>query len=245
MNLSIEEGNKIIKYLLTKKEFIFYTILSIFVILFSIFIVVAKIAVDSSKLSCNGKGRIYVDEQDVCSCYQCYLGDRCETYNTNCTIDNAIGNPLIFQEFWDQVNQEITIKDSYRIGYNFDNSKLSVKKNLKKDSIFNLHQTFQNIEFNRTMINRTIVIGTEASLLQASLWAIKRKANVPKMTIFAKTPFYSYYSDFTKLVRFFYYLQYPQDFTFSTEENLDPSNLIEIVTSPNNPDVFLYLINRE
>jgi hypothetical protein len=126
-----EDGEKIIKKIIEKKEFIFYSILSVFVLFFSIILVIAKIVVDNTKLNCNGNGRLYIDQQDACLCVQCYFGERCQNYNENCTIDVSLGDPLLFQEFWDLNNQEITIKDNYRIGYQSDNTKLQVNLLIK------------------------------------------------------------------------------------------------------------------
>jgi len=48
------------------------------------------------------------------------------------------------------------------------------------------------------------------------------------MTLFANAPYYSGYKNFPSL--------FPQDLVFSSSQILNPANVIEVVTSPNNPD---------
>ncbi len=49
-------------------------------------------------------------------------------------------------------------------------------------------------------MTRYIIIGTEKTILQAALWALKISSGQQKMTVFAKTPYNYYYPQFTGMV---------------------------------------------
>jgi aspartate/methionine/tyrosine aminotransferase len=186
-------------------------------------------------MECNGRGVHYPDDPNgVCECYECFNGTQCEFVipESECTIQDVAGNPLLYQEFWqshDSVNSKysVTIDTSYRTSY----STGALTPNLI-ETIQQLHTRVKNVNVQ----GKYIVLGTGATnLIAASIWAMRtlyiQQQSKPidaKINVFAHPPYYGGYKSWSDM--------YPSQTIFNSSLQLpDAKSIIEFVTVPNNP----------
>ncbi|KAK1440396.1 hypothetical protein QVD17_06221 [Tagetes erecta] len=186
-------------------------------------------------ISCSGHGRAFLDGpvsddgQPVCECYGCYTGNDCSHLSKGCAADADSGDPIYLEPFWMQNAADTTVVISgwHRMSYDYaDHNMMSIE-------LENFIRKLHSIAGNAITKGRYMVFGVGSSqLLNAAVYAL---SSTPSKVL-ASTPFYPVYKDQTMFFN-------SESFQFEGDTNSWKSNnstnnmdVIEFVTSPNNPD---------
>ncbi|KAA8546605.1 hypothetical protein F0562_002656 [Nyssa sinensis] len=190
-----------------------------------------------ASLSCSGHGRAYLDGlfldgKPVCECNTCFGGPDCSEFSPGCPADANSGDPLFLEPFWMQhaASSAILVAGWHRMSYIFsDHSYISqeLEKHVRK---------FHAIARNAVTAGRYIVFGSGSTqLLNAAVYALSQENSSSPARVVASIPYYPFYkiqTDYFRSVDFEF-----QGDTSSWKNTSDVSeNVIEFVTSPNNPD---------
>ncbi|KAF5789639.1 putative alliinase, EGF-like domain, pyridoxal phosphate-dependent transferase, major [Helianthus annuus] len=185
-------------------------------------------------ISCSGHGRAFLDGsisggQPVCECYSCYGGTDCSELSPGCAANADSGDPLYLEPFWMQnaADTAVVISGWHRMSYHPIMS-TELDKYIRK-----LH----SIVGNAITQDRHIVFGVGSSqLLSAVVYALSSTTSSSPSSVLASIPFYYLYKDQTVLFN-------SKNFRFEGDAKLWQSNnsinnkdVVEFVTSPNNPD---------
>ncbi|GJR00409.1 tryptophan aminotransferase-related protein 3-like protein [Tanacetum coccineum] len=177
-------------------------------------------------------GPVYEGEP-ICECYGCYGGLDCSELNPGCGVDADSGDPIFMEPSWIQnaASSAVVISGWHRMSYRYaDNTVMSIE--LEK-FIHKLHPLVGNA----ITEGRYLVFGVgSAQLLNAAVYALSSQNSSSPSNVIASIPYFSLYKDQTVLLN-------SKDFQFQGDSNLWQSNnsthntdVIEFVTSPNNPD---------
>ncbi|XP_020535517.1 tryptophan aminotransferase-related protein 4 isoform X2 [Jatropha curcas] len=190
-------------------------------------------------ISCSGHGRAYLDglildgkQEPICECSDCYGGPDCSQLFPNCTVNANSGDPLFLEPFWVKHagSSAFLVAGWHRMSYMYsDGSYISQEL---ESHIRKVHA----IVGNAITEGRYIAFGVGSTqLLNAAVRALSpRNASSPARVV-ASIPFYPVYEEQTNLFQ-------SMDFKFegdtsSWKNNSDVyTDMIEFVTSPNNPD---------
>ncbi|KAJ9546042.1 hypothetical protein OSB04_025749 [Centaurea solstitialis] len=191
-------------------------------------------------ISCSGHGRVYVDSsvdsegQRVCECYDCYTGIDCSQISPTCPADANSGDPIFLEPFWMQhaTNSAILISGWHRMSYSYDDNWF------KSTQLENYIRKMHSIVGNAITEGRYIVYGIGSSqLLNAAVYALssQNSSSLPS-NVLASVPFYQMYKTQTVFFN-------SENFQFKGDTNAWQLNnstnnmdVVEFVTSPNNPD---------
>ncbi|XP_051123500.1 tryptophan aminotransferase-related protein 4-like [Andrographis paniculata] len=191
--------------------------------------------------NCSGHGRAYLDgDGPVCECNQCYEGPHCSFLNFShrCVVDAYSGDPMYLEPFWmrkqNAESSAVVIAGWHRMSYFFqDLSYISPQLVLH---IRRLHSLVNNA----VVHSKHIVLGTGSTqLISAAVFALSIRDNLSSPAqVVATAPYYPVYETQTDYFR-------TARFEFGGEAsslNKASGDVIEVVTSPNNPDA--QLMNR-
>ncbi|KAL8248973.1 hypothetical protein R6Q59_005841 [Mikania micrantha] len=189
-------------------------------------------------ISCSGHGRAFVDGsisygRTVCECYGCYGGADCSELSSECVVDADSGDPVYLEPFWMQhaADTAVVISGWHRMSYNYaDDTMMSIEL---ENCIHKLH----SIAGNAITEGRYMVFGVGSSqLLSAAVYALSSEISSSPSKVFASKPFYPIYKDQTVFFN-------SNNFQFKGDTNswqlnnsTNSTDVIEFVTSPNNPD---------
>ncbi|KAI3810420.1 hypothetical protein L1987_20032 [Smallanthus sonchifolius] len=189
-------------------------------------------------ISCSGHGIAFLDGrisdgQPVCECYDCYGGTDCSELSPGCAADADSGDPIFLEPFWMQnaAASAVVIPGWHRMSYRYaDDTLMSTEL---ETYIRKLH----SIVGNAITEGRYMVFGVGSSqLLSAAVYALSSENSSSPSNVVASIPFYPMYKSQTVLFN-------SENFQFEGDTNSWQSNnqtnntdVIEFVTSPNNPD---------
>ncbi|KAI3675965.1 hypothetical protein L1987_85561 [Smallanthus sonchifolius] len=198
-------------------------------------------AEEVAAISCSGHGRAYVDGlvsegQPVCECNDCYGGNDCSEFFHGCSADADSGDPVFFEPFWMQHATDSVVVTSgwHRMSYKYYKYVDSTTMSIELESyIRKLH----SIAGNAITEGRYMVFGVGSTqLLSAAVYALSSENSSSPSNVLASIPFYPIYKDQTVLFN-------SENFQFEGDTNSWQSNngtnnmdVVEFVTSPNNPD---------
>ncbi|KAG6784009.1 hypothetical protein POTOM_009691 [Populus tomentosa] len=190
-------------------------------------------------ISCSGHGRAYLDglvldgnKGPVCECNTCYGGPDCSQFFPECSADANGGDPLFLEPFWMQhaASSALLVAGWHRMSYSYgDQSTISreLEKHIRK-----LH----DIVGNAATEGRYVVFGSGSTqLLSAAVYALSPDNSSSPARVVASIPFYPVYekqTDFFQSVDF----HFQGDASFWKNNSDTDTEIIEFVTSPNNPD---------
>nr|GEW27959.1 tryptophan aminotransferase-related protein 3-like [Tanacetum cinerariifolium] len=191
-----------------------------------------------ASISCSGHGRAYLDGsiyegEPVCECYDCYVGANCAELSPGCAADADSGDPIFFEPFWMQnaADSAVVISGWHRMSYRYtDYTTMSIE--LEK-YIRKMH----SIVGNAVTEGRYLVFGIGSTqLLNAAVYALSSENSSTPSNVLASIPFYPMYKAQTMFFN-------SENFQFEGDTNSWQSNnltnnmdVVEFVTSPNNPD---------
>ncbi|KAK9069641.1 hypothetical protein SSX86_011545 [Deinandra increscens subsp. villosa] len=189
-------------------------------------------------ISCSGHGRAYVDGivsdgKPVCECYDCYGGTDCSELSPGCAADADSGDPIFLEPFWMQHATEsaVVISGWHRMSYRYaDYTTMSTQL---ETYIRKLH----SVVGNAVTEGRYLVFGIGSTqLLNAAVYALSSENSSSPSNVLASVPFYPMYKAQTAFFNSESF-QFEGD-TNSWQLNNSTNNMdvIEFVTSPNNPD---------
>eukprot|EP00045_Choanoeca_perplexa_P015640 m.199850 g.199850 ORF g.199850 m.199850 type:complete len:814 (-) comp17045_c0_seq2:91-2532(-) len=192
-------------------------------------------------IDCNHHGVYYQEEASLgvtaCACYQCYGGDQCQTLLPNCSLETRVAEAAMFETWFDQVQADlsITIGPDYHLSYlkaprtfppNADPSQYDEISLLLNASIHRLHSLVKNVD----TTGMTLVLGAGGvQLIDAALYALTQRDNKQTyMHVYTQSPFYPHFEQASGINPL-------TNFT-RVMDGINPSSVIEILTTPNNPD---------
>ncbi|XP_059631526.1 tryptophan aminotransferase-related protein 4-like [Cornus florida] len=190
-----------------------------------------------ASVSCSGHGRAYldglvVDGKPVCECNTCYGGPDCSEFSHGCPADADSGDPLFLEPFWMQhaASSAIVVAGWHRMSYIFGD-KSFISQELEKH-IRKVHA----ITKNAVTAGKYIVFGAGSTqLLNAAVHALSSENSSSPARVVASIPYYPVYkmqTDFFRSVDF----EFIGDTSLWKNTSDNHTNVIEFVTSPNNPD---------
>ncbi|PKI62367.1 tryptophan aminotransferase-related protein 4-like isoform X2 [Punica granatum] len=196
----------------------------------------------AASMDCSGHGRAYldgfpIDGKPVCECNLCYGGPDCSEFSPDCPANASGGDPLFLEQFWREhaADSGILVAGWHRMSYSFsDQTYISQQLDAH---IRKLH----NVVGNAVTDGKFLVFGAGSTqLLYAAVHALSlppdnTSSSSSPAQVVASIPYYALYEMQT-------------DFFDSRESNFQgdaailinnsdvTTNIIEFVTSPNNPD---------
>ncbi|KAE8694729.1 Tryptophan aminotransferase-related protein 4 [Hibiscus syriacus] len=190
-----------------------------------------------AEIGCSGHGRAYLDgllgdgNEPVCECNTCYTGPNCSEFIPHCTANADGGDPLFLEPFWMQhsTSSALVVSGWHRMSYNYnDNTWISSQL---ESLIRKLHAFVSNA----VTRNRYIVFGAGSTqILNAAAYALslENTSSQSPTRVIASVPYYSLYKN---QVEYFDSEKFEFEGDDHTWRNTS-ANVIEFVTSPNNPD---------
>ncbi|XP_028789728.1 tryptophan aminotransferase-related protein 4-like [Neltuma alba] len=197
-----------------------------------------------ASIHCSGNGRAFLDGvisadhgRPVCECNACYGGSDCTQLLPDCQVDADSGDPTFLEPFWvkNAGSSAVVISGWHRMSYEFSDGSL-ISEELKKHI-----ETVHAITGNAITQGKHIIFGPGATfLLHAAVHSLSHQhsASASLSNVVASIPYYPVYKEQTEFFK-------AEDYKFSGDsakwkEDNDylktSSNIIELVTSPNNPD---------
>ncbi|XVF39030.1 hypothetical protein PTKIN_Ptkin01aG0002800 [Pterospermum kingtungense] len=191
-------------------------------------------------ITCSGHGRAYLDglvvdgnDEPVCECSSCYTGPHCSRFIPGCAANADGGDPLFLEPFWMQhaASSALVVAGWHRMSYTYTDQSF-ISKELER-----LIRKLHAIVGNAVTENRFIIFGAGSTqVLSAATYALspENTSSLPAGLV-ASFPYYALYK-----VQPEYFNS--EKFKFLGDANTwgnisDTSkNMIEFVTSPNNPD---------
>ncbi|KAL7245827.1 hypothetical protein ACSBR2_001042 [Camellia fascicularis] len=192
-------------------------------------------AEDVAAQPCSGHGRAYldslvVDGRPVCECNTCFGGPDCSQFSPACSADVDSGNPLFLEPYWMQhaAKGAVVVAGWHRMSYAFNGHSI-ISEELEKH-IRKLHERVGNA----VTKGRFIVFGAGSTqLLNAAVHALSNSSS--PAGVVATIPFYPDYKSQTNFFRSMDY-KFVGDTSMWKNTSDVNMNMIEFVTSPNNPD---------
>ncbi|OMO73452.1 EGF-like, alliinase, partial [Corchorus capsularis] len=194
-----------------------------------------------ASVSCSGHGRVslersILDGKPVCECNACYGGPDCSEFSPECVADADSGDPMFLEPFWVKhaASSTIVVPGWHRMSYEYNDGSLILKE--LDTQIRKLHSVIGNA----VTEGRFIIFGVGSTqLLHAAVHALSTTtsdSSSPSRVV-ASAPYYPVYREQTEFFN-------SEDFKFNGDTSLykinnggySQENVIEIVTSPNNPD---------
>lgn len=190
-------------------------------------------------ISCSGHGSAYLDglvledkQEPVCECNSCYFGPDCSQLIPNCAVNADGGDPLFLEPFWKQnaASSAVLVAGWHRMSYNYE-EKITMSKSLE-----NLIRKLHSLVGNAVTDKRCIIFGSGSTqVISAAVHALSPPNSSSPERVVASIPYYGLYKQQTEYFE-------SVDFKFQGDTSLwknstdSSSNVIEFVTSPNNPD---------
>ncbi|KAJ0734400.1 putative alliinase, EGF-like domain, pyridoxal phosphate-dependent transferase, major [Helianthus annuus] len=188
--------------------------------------------------SCSGHGRAFVDRltsdgQPVCECFNCYNGSDCSAYNPECAAVATSGDLTFLEPFWIQnaANTAVVISGWHRMTYNYAHGTKMLTE--LENCIRKLH----SIAGNAVTEGRYMVFGVgSAQLLSAAVYALSSGNSSSPSNVLASIPFYWLFKDQTSFFSSKYFEFEGNTNSLQSKNSTNNRDVIEFVTSPNNPD---------
>lgn len=189
-------------------------------------------------ISCSGHGRAYLDglvvdgNRPVCECNTCFTSPDCSQFIPDCTADADGGDPLFLEPFWMQhlASSALVVAGWHRMSYNY-NDNTFISKELEK-VIREIHALVGNA----VTEDRFVVFGAGSTqILNAAAYALSLENTSSPAAVVASVPYYSLYK---QQVEYFNTEKFKfEGDAYEWRNRSDAgTNVIEFVTSPNNPD---------
>ncbi|XWS23507.1 hypothetical protein CRYUN_Cryun28dG0020000 [Craigia yunnanensis] len=189
-------------------------------------------------ISCSGHGRAYLDglvvngNEPVCECNTCYTGPDCSQFLPDCTANADGGDPLFLEPFWMQhvASSALVVAGWHRMSYSF-NDLTFFSKELER-----LIRKVHTIVGNAITENRFIIFGAGSTqVLNAAVYALFPENTSSPTGVVASVPYYGLYKEQAEYFNSEKFKFQGDAYTWRNQSDAS-TNMIEFVTSPNNPD---------
>ncbi|KAI3465433.1 hypothetical protein Pfo_022096 [Paulownia fortunei] len=189
-----------------------------------------------ASISCSGHGRAYldgfvVDGKPICECNTCYGGPDCSIFSPDCAADAESGDPLFLEPFWMQhaASSAVLVAGWHRMSYTFyDQSFISQEL---ENHIRRVHAIARNAITKGKYI---VFGGGSTQLLGAAVYALSMNLS-SRASVVAAVPTYPLYKTQTDFFQNKHF-EFEGDVALLKNSSYTNGNVIEFVTSPNNPD---------
>lgn len=191
-------------------------------------------------ISCSGHGKAYLDgspslldgnKSPPCECNTCFGGPDCSQILPGCVVNVDSGNPYFLEPFWTEnaESSAVLLSGWHRMGYA---SSSMVTEELEKH-IRELHE----IVGNAVTKERFIVFGVGSiQLLNAAVHALSPQNSSSPARVVVSVPYYGTYKSQTDYFESMKFKFGGEASLWKNNSDANNTNLIELVTSPNNPD---------
>lgn len=196
---------------------------------------------------CSGHGRVFLDGivgedgRPGCECNTCFEGPECSVRTPDCTVDADSGDPVFLEPYWMRhaAASAVVYSGWHRMSYRTTNGvfqSVELERAIKQ-----LHRAVGNAVAD----DKHMVFATgSVQLINALIYALSPDSNAgATASVVATTPYYPSYRTQTVL---FDGREYRWDGNTaiwanatSGNSSAGKDNIIEFVTSPNNPDALL------
>ena len=224
--------------------------------------VCGRTVADTSQLACSQHG-IQFDGDEGCVCFDCWTGRTCETRleGTACVVQADGGTPYVFEDYWvAHPSAEIKIRPSYHIGCEPAERTAAGHRASRRrapatprdrgppartaDSdgpIPRLERAIRSLHAlvgNAATEGRHLVLGIGSTeLVNAAVYALaleSRPTSGGAAGLWSQTPWYSGY----KMPEFYRssLFEWEEDVSTTVPTPTSARPIVELVTSPNNPD---------
>ncbi|WOK97970.1 tryptophan aminotransferase-related protein 3 [Canna indica] len=192
-------------------------------------------------IDCSGHGRAFLDSEraggvPVCECNGCYSGSDCSQLLLDCPADLDSGDPLFLEVYWQEhaASSAVVFSGWHRMSYITNGQSNSFISDELDKNIRLLHQVVGNA----IVDDKLIILGAGSSqLINALVYALSSSSSNANSSspalVVASIPYYPFYKAQTTL---FQTRHYAWEGDASNLVNSSADNIIEFVTSPNNPD---------
>ncbi|KAL3504590.1 hypothetical protein ACH5RR_034431 [Cinchona calisaya] len=189
-----------------------------------------------ASISCSGHGRAFldgmiVDGKPVCECNTCYQGPDCSEFISDCAANADGGDPLFLEPFWmlHPASSALLVAGWHRMSYIFnDHTYIS-------QVLVNHIRKVHAIAKNAVTDGKYIVFGAGSTqLINAAVFALSSENSSYPTSVVATTPYYPLYKSQTDYFETSHF-EFDGD-TSLFKNNSEGLDVIEFVTSPNNPD---------
>ncbi|RID49782.1 hypothetical protein BRARA_H00559 [Brassica rapa] len=200
-------------------------------------------AEDAASVSCSGHGRAYVDgigvlggKQPSCECNNCYTGKDCSILLSDCPVNANSGDPLFLEPFWmrQAESSAALVSGWHRMSYIYQDG------TYMSEALETVIRKLHSVVGNAVTDNRFVIFGSGSTqLLAAAVHALSltNSSSSGPARLLASVPYYAMYKE---QAEFFdsVHLKFEGDaFAWkNSERNDNTTQVIEVVTSPNNPD---------
>ncbi|XP_042013529.1 tryptophan aminotransferase-related protein 3-like [Salvia splendens] len=194
-------------------------------------------AEEVASIYCSNHGRAYLDGvigedgKPVCECHTCYGGSDCSLLSPHCAADADSGDPLFLEPFWmhHASSSAVLISGWHRMSYNFPGP--TAISEVLDSHIRRLHHVAKNALTEGKYI---VFGGGSTQLLNAAVYALSANLSSPASVV-AAVPSYPLYKTQTDFFQNKNYA-FKGDASLMSNASYANTNVIEFVTSPNNPD---------
>nr|GMD94109.1 tryptophan aminotransferase-related protein 4-like [Ipomoea batatas] len=193
-------------------------------------------------LQCSGHGIAYLDGKigddgitPVCECHTCYSGHDCSLLLPDCFADAESGDPLFLEPFWVQnaASSAVVVSGWHRMSYSFPDNPSLFSQQLE-NHIRKVHA----VAGNAITDGKYILFGVGSTqLCNAAVYALslENSSSLSPAKVVAKIPYYQLYKTQTEYFETKNY-EFEGDPSLLKNDTDGVGNVIEFVTSPNNPD---------
>ncbi|XP_037413492.1 tryptophan aminotransferase-related protein 3-like [Triticum dicoccoides] len=206
----------------------------------------ARDAESVAAAGCSGHGRVFLDGivgQDGrpgCECNTCFEGPDCSVRTPDCTVDADSGDPMFLEPYWMQHAEAsaVVVSGWHRMSYRTTDG-LFQSVELER-CIRRLHAAVGNAVAD----DKQIVFATGSmQLINALVYALSPDSNSGSTaSVVATTPYYPAYR--TQIVLFdsreYRWAGNTSMWAKASGNSTTKEDVIEFVTSPNNPDAVLH-----
>ncbi|CAI9116472.1 OLC1v1017625C1 [Oldenlandia corymbosa var. corymbosa] len=189
-----------------------------------------------ASIQCSGHGRAYVDGlkvdgKPVCECNLCFQGPYCSEFVPDCPADADRHDPLFLEPFWMRhaASSALLVAGWHRMSYVFPD------QTYVSEELENYIRKLHAIAKNAVTDGKYIAFGCGSTqLINAAVFALSSQNSSSPSRVVALTPYYPLYKSQTDYFQTAHF-EFGGDASLM-KNNSDASQLIEFVTSPNNPD---------
>ncbi|KAK8623420.1 hypothetical protein V6N13_118305 [Hibiscus sabdariffa] len=193
-----------------------------------------------AEISCSGHGIASLDgffgdgNEPVCECNTCYKGPDCSNFIPHCTANADCGDPLFLEPFWMQhsTSSALVVSGWNRMSYTY-NDNTFFSQQLER-LIHKLHAFVGNA----ITRNRYIVFGAGSTqVLSAAAYALslQNTSSQSPTRVVASIPYYTLHKDQMEYFNSEKFKFEGDPYTWKNRSD-GTADVIEFVTTPNNPD---------